>query len=499
MIVIVASVVIGACGSGQTGVRSASGVSGSVLIEFDPDAPAEAFDRRLLGTNVPAWIGPQRLADEGFIASTIESGVTLLRMPGGSWSNAYNWAACELQDADGCFFMGSARPTDFVDFMEATGLPGSWTVSINQTAQSAAAAVSFFNGDVEDASLIGVDRNGVDWRTVGHWAALRSAGGNPESVDIAIWEVGNEVYGGKPGSGGDCAAFGWEDVWTCDGTEYVTGDGAHDGYLDIRRAMLAVDPTIEVGAVGVADPASWGNWGAEVITAAGDELDFYVVHEYGFDTSPDGLEALRRPGELWPHVLNDVVGAIGGNIPVAVTEHNLVSVEAGDTDRSMTRAVNALYLADTIGQLAKGGARIANQWNLANGVTGSGTDYGLIDVAGDARYPTFDAMRLWSAAGEELLDVSVTDGDVHVYATRHDDDRLVLLIVNLGESDVEAVTTLPTVPTGTTVDVSGVYTDDLDALALMAVAEQRPRVVDGQVVIELPGWSIVRVEVASDG
>ena len=146
----------------------------------------------------------------------------------------------------GCFFAGAARPTDFIDFMQATGVDGSWTVSINRTAQHAAAAVAFFNGDVDDQTIIGVDRNGFDWGTVGFWASVRADGGNPEPVGIELWEVGNEVYGGKPEAGGDqCADFGWEDVWTCDGTEYVLGDETHDGYLAIREAMRAVDPDID--------------------------------------------------------------------------------------------------------------------------------------------------------------------------------------------------------------------------------------------------------------
>jgi hypothetical protein len=73
-----------------------------------------------------------------------------------------------------------------------------WTLSANATAQSAAAAVAFFNGDVGDDRVIGIDRQGVDWGTVGSWAALRERGGNAEPHRIALWEFGNEVYGGRP-------------------------------------------------------------------------------------------------------------------------------------------------------------------------------------------------------------------------------------------------------------------------------------------------------------
>ena len=193
-----------------------------MAIAVDAAAATQPFDRRLLGTNVPAWIGPERLADPEFVAATVDSGVSLLRMPGGSWSNAYDWAACELRDTERCVFIDSARPTDFIDFMQATGLAGKWTVSINQTAQSAAAAVAFFNGDVGDPTVIGVDRDGVDWGTVGSWAAScerrqpgsgrhRALGGGQRGVRRHA-RVQAEI---------SVPSFGWEDVWTCDGTEYV--------------------------------------------------------------------------------------------------------------------------------------------------------------------------------------------------------------------------------------------------------------------------------------
>ncbi len=86
--------------------------------------------------------------------------------------------------------------------MQATDLPGMWTVSINESAHSAAAAVAFFNGKVDDPSVIGVDRYGKDWGTVGFWAQLRSDRGNPDPVDIHLWEVGNEVFGARPETGG---------------------------------------------------------------------------------------------------------------------------------------------------------------------------------------------------------------------------------------------------------------------------------------------------------
>jgi hypothetical protein len=54
-----------------------------------------------------------------------------------------------------------------------------YTINMNGTAQEAAALVAFFNGAVDDDTVIGVDVRGRDWGTVGDWATLRSQNGNP--------------------------------------------------------------------------------------------------------------------------------------------------------------------------------------------------------------------------------------------------------------------------------------------------------------------------------
>ena len=370
-------------------------------IAIDADA-ARPLDRRLFGTNVPAWLGADKLADPAFQAATTALGTTLLRFPGGSWSNGYDWLACERGDEPECFAIWAARPSDFVGFMQATGLPGVWTTSFSGTAEEAAAAVAFFNGDVDDDRALGVDREGRDWKTVGEWARLRVAGGHRQPAEIELWEVGNEVYGARPAAGPDCAEFGWEDVWTCDGTKYVQGDDAHDGYLEFRDAMRTVDPEIEVGAVGLFDGESWGSWGTEVIAGAGDLLDFYVIHHYGFGGEPDSGEALEVPQQVWPELMQVATATLAAEnpsrtVPIAITEYNMVAFQDADEHQLMARAINLLYIADTIGQMAENGVTIASQWNLANGKAPNGTDYGMIDTDTGARNPQYYALALWTA------------------------------------------------------------------------------------------------------
>jgi alpha-L-arabinofuranosidase len=402
------------------------------------------LDERLLGTNLPAWIGPNNLSRDDVRARTSALGSPVLRIPGGSWSNSYNWMACETADSKGCYWTWAARPTDFLNFVRATGQQAMWTVSINGTSKEAAALVAFFNGSVDDTTLIGVDVLGHDWKTVGDWAKLRAKNGNPNPLPIKLWEVGNEVYGGKADSGGDqCAPWGWEDVWTCDGTEYMLGKGTgtdrHEGYLEFRAAMRAVDPTIMVGAVGVSHPSDWSNWGNEVIEKGGENLDFYVIHYYAYDKQPESAQAiLASPQKIWKDVMESTNAAFdklanGRRVPVAVTEYNLVAFQDIDNGQLMTRAANALFLADMIGQMAVNGVSMANQWDLANGKANNGTDYGLMDADSWERTPQYYAIQLWSRFGNTLLPVDSplpNETTLSVYAGRASDGTLSIMAIN---------------------------------------------------------------------
>ena len=491
-VLVAASLLLAGCSSGGAG------------IVVHVEDVVGVVDDRLLGTNLPAWLLPEILADETFRGVTTASGTSMLRLPGGSWSNSYDWLGCEREDPETCSATWASNPSDFIDFINATGIPAMWTVAINGTAEEAAAVVAFFNGEVADDRPIGTDRLGRDWKTVGHWAQLRADNGSLQPTPIRYWEVGNEVYGAIASAGPDCAPWGWEDVWTCDGTEYVEGNAQHDGFRAFRNAMVFVDPTIDIGIVGVGARGEWGDWDDEVMAAAGDTIDFYVVHHYGSNGDVAAEDVLGIPRRVWPDLVEDLRDGFAehglGDIPIAVTEHNLVAFLDGDDEVLMPTVLNAFYLADTIGQLAANGVSIANQWNMANGRALNGSDYGLIDGQTHARSPAYFSLVLWSRFGDELVDVTVEPDDLMVYGGRSD-DTVSLLVINPTEA---AVTTTVVVESRSGVESVTVDTVVADALLATSVtyngvaspsnsldepSEERPST-DGNLAAEFPPYSM---------
>lgn len=433
----------------------------STDITIDALSPGAPISPLVLGSNVPAWLNPGRLAYSRFRTRSTAAGLSIVRMPGGSWSNSYDWLACERRgqgiDANAvCYWPWAARPSDFIQYLRATGLKGMYTINMNGTSKEAAALVAFFNGDVADERVIGVDVRGRDWGKVGDWARLRAANGSPEPLRVEYWEIGNEIYGGRAGGGKDCLPWGWEPTWTCDGTEYVNGVGSgssrREGFLEFRNAMRAVDPAILVGAVGVPIQNDWSNWGNEVIAAAGQAMDFYVVHQYGyFDPPASHAEALAQPQQTWMQIMTGVRAAFdqyagGRRVPVAITEHNLFSVQERDTADWMSRAVNGLYLADNIGQMMLSGVAVANQWDIAHGEGSSNPGYGMWQADTYFAGPQYFAFPLWSRFGNVMLPVNSrfnAADTLSVYGGRvtdsvGDGDTITLLAINKTGSPIAA-------------------------------------------------------------
>ena len=91
----------------------------TAAIQVDAGAAGTPFvPSRLLGSNLPSWLGPATLADATFRARMSGASIGVLRIPGGSGSDGYGWASCEVgADLTGRAPCGwgswAARPSDF--------------------------------------------------------------------------------------------------------------------------------------------------------------------------------------------------------------------------------------------------------------------------------------------------------------------------------------------------------------------------------------------------
>lgn len=145
----------------------------------------------------------------GFLSAVRSMGVTILRYPGGTSSDSFDWLRAigparrrlpnepyGMQAADlsssCCVLSGPAPsavgPDEFGRLLGSTGTTGTITVNFaTGTAQQAADFVAYMTApDTEHPS--------PDQARASYWAGLRARDGHPGPYEVPYWEVGNEQY-----------------------------------------------------------------------------------------------------------------------------------------------------------------------------------------------------------------------------------------------------------------------------------------------------------------
>lgn len=290
------------------------------------------YDNALMSPAVPGILG----------AAAIHT----LRYPGGGYSDQYHWSAYKatrFKATNPPEYGYYAGGNDFGNFVKQIDKAGTAIITVNYGSNlagtgggeptEAAAWVAYCNGAPDNNTVIGKDSTGYDWKTVGYWATMRASAplasddgfnflriSHPRPLNIAYWEIGNEVFGNGYYDRDTKGGFE-EDLHAGYGsTEAATDKLRHHnaalsptaygrGVVEFARAMKAVDPHVRIGAVLNTPPmdSSWGpDWNASVLKECGTAIDFVIIHWYTGDLLPpdwkmlDEASLLRKPQEDLP-------------------------------------------------------------------------------------------------------------------------------------------------------------------------------------------------------
>ncbi len=466
-------------------------VDGSVAETEEDDSPVAVqvtIDRERVLRTVPPWaygmhasVYDNAIQSSRLPARLEEAGISLLRWPGGGYSDNYHWASHSMtpwypQAPGERLSYGYLGPnTDFGSFagvVERAGVGVMITANYGSNfleafergqyeargarsdgpgePKEAAAWVAYANGDPEDTTEIGVDSVGNDWQTVGYWASMRAADkldedpnddpddddgfdflriSRPEPLGIRFWEIGNELFGnGYFGPSFNLDLSVPYDGTPREGNELLSGTAYGKRVVEYIQEMKAVDPDIEIGAVlGTPPGDSWGNaWNEDVLRECGELIDFGIIHWY-----PNVENLLAAPAQTIPRTfdaLRQSFEEFGGEDPerigVAVTEVGLGPEIAQEEE---LQRLSGLFAADTYLTYIRHGAFNVDWLELHNGT--------FMHEEGDRRGPAFHGIRaanMIADAGEQLIDVDTDDSDVRAHAGLGEDGELRLLLINEG-------------------------------------------------------------------
>lgn len=453
------------------------------IIKLDVDATRiiRTIDDRIYGINAPMW--DKELGSSATREMLAAMNTRLVRIPGGSGSDDYDWTTNRSISNGGPFFWWSGSHT-FAKVIEAHGTQAMVTVNYGSgTPEMAAAWVAWANADPSNTVSLGVDAKGRDWKTVGHWATMRASAplatddgynflrlSHPAPLGWRYWEVGNECYGS------------WEHDEHGVAGKNLTGV-RHDAktyaqwFKEFYDKMLAVDPTIKIGAVvvpgqdvsgtrkdSVPNPnennALHNGWTPVVLAtlkSLGVTPHFVVHHFYPQHTGKESDDLLLQSStrlaadaaDLRKQLTDYIGGAQAAGVELTVTELNSVSSDPG---KQTTSLLNGLFMADAIGALARTEFNVCTWWDLRNGpVTKANNsaylygwrqfgDYGVVaseNTTGNTPinqpFPTFYAAKLlthWGRGGDQVVSASSNYFNLSVHAAKLASGNLALLVIN---------------------------------------------------------------------
>jgi hypothetical protein len=383
-----------------------------------------AADARWFGVNTAIW--DSNLDTAQTVSLLEEMGTLVLRFPGGSISDQYDWAS---------------NTTGTNTWAWATSFGMFARVATNAGAQ-AVITVNYGSGTAQEAA---------DWVRCSNIT---------NRYGFKYWEIGNENYG----------------TWETDQNVHP-----NDAYTYATRArdylaqMKAADATIKVGVVvtpgedssvnGYTNhPATnaltgqvhygWTPVLLSTLKSLGVVPDFLIHHVYPEWTAADSIACadsdplLLQSSTAWASDAADLrrqltayMGPQGAGVELVCTENNS---DSGAQGRQSTSLVDALYYADSLAQLMKTEFNGFIWWDLRNGSDTSGgfdpTLYGwkttgnLGMIGGLAnRYPTFYAAKLmhyFARPGDAILAASSDYKLLAVSAARRADGALLCLVLN---------------------------------------------------------------------
>jgi len=421
--------------------------SGAVGVTVDLSQIITKSSANIYGNNTNPYMG-QYVTEPVLMANITALAPKILRAPGGSLSDVYFW------DGDGANVQAPAdAPVNLLDDNGNASAADywfgnntqSWTVSLDnyykvlqQTNSTGLITVNY-----------GYARYGTGPTPVQTAAHLAANWVRYDKARTQYWEVGNENYGN------------WEAGYRIDVTKnqdgqpaVITGTvyGTHfKVFADSMRAAAAQagNANIKIGIVltssnDIGNNAGVSNWNADVLAAAGNSADFFVVHNYytpyAQNSTPDII--LSTPASMTSAMMGWVKSSVQNagitQKPVAMDEWN---IQATGSEQSVSN-ISGLHAIMVLAEVQRNQISMSSRWDLANGWS-NGDDQGMFNIGdepgGVAKWnarPAFYYMHFFQKYfGDRMVSSVSTSPNIVSYGSSFSSGQAGVVLVNTGSSD----------------------------------------------------------------
>lgn len=389
------------------------------------------ISKYVFGNAIAVWMG-NNTDNATFLKNVQTLNPSLIRFPGGSWSNIFFWNGKPADVPENAYNGTTGKKEKFY----AISGVNDWSTTTDnyyklrqQTGSQGLITVNY-----------GYARYGLSANPVAQAAHLAAQWVRYDKGRTKFWEIGNE-------NGGP-----WEAGWMIDTStnkdgqpEIITGQlyGQHfKVFADSMRAAAAqVNAKIYIGAqvLHFDGSTSWNSvdrtWNAGVLSQIGDAADFYVMHNYfGTDANAANLlsVAATDPKKNISFIQQDIIDKKAFNKPVAITEYNMNSNSANAT---MGRSyINGMQATILFNELIKNNFGLGARWLLSSGEDGMFYQGDNSSLMWQARPDFYYAYYTQKFTGDHVIPATSSDSDILAYASRFASGETGVVIVNKGKA-----------------------------------------------------------------
>ena len=390
------------------------------------------ISKYVFGHAIAAWAGAHD--NPLFVMGVKLLEPTLIRFPGGSWSNGYFWNGVpdDVPDSiyDGTTYNSSTGTAKKGKFYGQSGTSGDITTpdqyytlreKVNDTQGLITVNYAYARYGTSNDPVAKAAHLAADW--------VRYDNGRTK-----FWEIGNENAGP------------WEYGWMIDTTlnkdgqpQIINGElyGKHfKVFVDsMKAAAKEIGTTIYIGGlIDVYGETSWNfvdkTWNQGFFKEVGDKADFYVIHSYfGFTYTPKYLlnVAVTEPKKELDDVMQSIKKYNGYPKPVALGEYNM---GLGATDEQATSYINGMQAVILISELIKNNYGLGARWLLLSWVTQmfySGPDSEYLYHPRPEFYYLYYLQKFY---GDHAISASTSNSNILSYSSRFSSGETGVVIVN---------------------------------------------------------------------
>jgi hypothetical protein len=391
------------------------------------------ISKYVFGNAMAVWIG-NVTGEAKFVENTKLLNPSLIRFPGGSWSDIFFWNGKPNDVPDSVyngitgkkelFYAISGKndwPTttdNYYKLRQQTGSQGLITINYGYARYGLSAKPA------EQAA-----RHAADW--------VRYDKGRTK-----FWEIGNENAGP------------WEAGWMIDLTknkdgqpQIITGQlyGQHCKMIadSMRAAATKIGVKIYIGGqVLHYDGTTSGNtadrtWNSGFFKEIGDGVDFYVMHNYfGTAATVDNLLAVAttEPKKNISFIKQDIINKKAFSKPVAITEYNINTLTNPANATAPISYVNGMQATILFNELIKNNFGMGARWLLATGENAMFYLGNNNSLRWQPRPDFYYAYYQQKFTGDHAIAANSSNSNILAYASRFASGETGVVIVNKGKT-----------------------------------------------------------------